>query len=59
MSCQTKPKFKKAKLPQIPVYKEIKAEHKKYSPNTRIAKVEKIEKDGIDVALQFKWDYKI
>lgn len=59
MSGETKTKFKKAKLPQIPVYKEIEAEHKKHIPNPRIAKLDQIEKDIVDIALQTKWDYKI
>ena len=54
-----KPKFKKAELPQIPVYKEIEVEHKKHTPNPRIAKLDQIEKDKAEVALQTKWDYKI
>ena len=56
---QTKTNFKKAKLPQILVYKEIKAEHKKYTPNPRITKLDQIEKDSVEVALQTEWDYKI
>ena len=59
MSDQPKTKFKKAKLPQIPIYKEIEARHKKYTPNPRIAKLDQIEKDRVDVALQIEWDYKI
>ena len=56
---QTKTKFKKAKLPQIPIYKEIEAKHKKYTPNPRISKLDQIEKDGVHIALQTDWDYKI
>ena len=59
MSGHPKTKFKKAKLPQIPAYQEIEAEHKKHSPNPRIAKLDQIEKDGAEVALQTEWDYKI
>ena len=59
MSGHSKKEFKKAKLPQIPVYKEIEAEHKKHTPNPRIAKLDQIEKDGVEVALQTEWDYKI
>ena len=54
-----KTKFKKAKLHQIPTYKEIKAEHKKHTPNPRIVTLDQIEKDGVEVALQTEWDYKI
>ena len=56
---QPKTKFKKAKLPQIPVYEEIEAKHKKYTPNPRITKLDQIEKDDVDIALQIEWDYKI
>ena len=59
MSGHPKIKFKKAKLPQILVYKEIEAEQKKYAPNPRIAKLDQIEKDSVEVALQTEWDYKI
>ena len=52
MSGHSKKEFKKAKLPQIPVYKEIEAKHKKHTPNPRIAKLDQIEKDGAEVALQ-------
>ena len=45
---QTKPKFKKAKLSQILVYKEIEAEQKKHTPNPRIAKLDQIKKDGVE-----------
>ena len=59
MSSQTKTKFKNAKLPQILVYKEIEAEHKNYTPNQRITKLDQIEKDDAESALQTEWDYKI
>ena len=59
MSNHPETKFKKAKLPQIPVYKEIETERKKNTPNPRIAKLEQIEKDGAELALQTEWDYKI
>ena len=59
MSGHPKTKFKKAKLPQIPAYQEIKAEHKKHTPNPRIAKLDQVEKDRAEVALQTEWDYKI
>ena len=58
MSGQTKTKFKKDKLPQILVYKEIE-EQKKYTPNPRITKLDQVEKNGVDIRLQIKWDYKI
>ena len=59
MSGHPNTKFKKAKLPQIPSYQEIEEEHKKHTPNPRIAKLDQIEKDGAEVALQTEWDYKI
>ena len=59
MSSHPKTKFKKAKLPQIPVYKEIEAERKKNTPNPRVAKLDQIEKAGAELALQTEWDYKI
>ena len=59
MSGHPKTKFKRAKLPQMPVYQEIKVEHKKHTPNLRIAKLDWIEKDKAEVALQTEWDYKI
>ena len=59
MSSQPKTKLKKVKLPKIPVYKEIEVEQKKYNPNLKITKLDQIEKDGADKALQTKWDYKI
>ena len=59
MSSQTKTKFKKAKLPQIPIYKELELQHKKYTPNPRITKLDQVEKDGADIALQTEWDYKL
>ena len=59
MSSHPRAKFKKAKLPQILVYKEIEAERKKNTPNPRIAKLDQIEKDGAELALQTEWDYKI
>ena len=59
MSGHPKTMFKKAKLPQIPIYKEIDEEHKKHTPNPRIAKLDQIEKDRVEVALQTEWDYKI
>ena len=59
MSSQPKTKLKKVKLPKIPVYKEIEAEKKKRTPNPRISKLDQIEKDGADIALQIEWDYKI
>ena len=52
MSGHPKTKFKKAKLSQIPVYKEIEAEQKKNTPNLRISKLYQIEKDSAEVTLQ-------
>ena len=59
MSGHPKTKFKKAKLPQIPIYREIEAEQKKNTPNPRISQLDQIEKDGAEIALQTEWDYKI
>ena len=59
MSGHPKSKFKKVKLPQIPAYQEIEAEHKKHTPNPRISKLDQIEKDRVEVALQIEWYYKI
>lgn len=59
MSGHPKTKFNKAKLPQIPVYKEIEAARKKNTPNPRIAKLDQVEKDGFELALQTEWDYKV
>ena len=59
MSGHPKTQFKKAKLPQISTYQEIKAKHKKHTPNPRIAKLDQIEKDRAKVALQIEWYYKI
>ena len=59
MSSHPGTKFKKAKLPQILVYKEIETKRKKNTPNLRIAKLDQIEKNGAKLALQTKWDYKI
>ena len=55
----TKNKLKNAKFPQIPVYKEIETEWKRHTPDTRIAKLDEIEKDNAKIALQTMWDYKI
>ena len=59
MQGQTKTKFKKAKLPQIPIYKEIEVEHKNHTPNPRIPKLDQIERDDADIASKTEWDYKI
>ena len=59
MSGHPTTKFKKAKLPQIPAYKEIEAKHKKHTPNPRISKLDQIKKEKSKVALQTEWDYKI
>jgi len=52
MSKQPKPKFKKVKLKQPAIYREIEEEHKKYTPNPRLSKLENFEKEGIEVVLQ-------
>ena len=44
---QPKNKLKKVKLPQTIVYREIEAEHKKYTPNPRLTKLDQIEKEGV------------
>ena len=56
MSEQNKPKFHKAKLqPSLP-YHEREAKHKKNAPNPCIAKLDIIEKEGVEIALQIEWD---
>ena len=54
-----KPKFNKVKIKPSQTYRELEAHHKKNTPNPRIAKLDQIEKDGVEVALQTEWDYKI
>ena len=56
---ETKPKFLKAKLQPSLAYRERGAERKKKAPNPRIAKLDLIEKEGIEIALQTKWDQKV
>ena len=59
MSEQNKPKFLKAKLqPSFP-YHEREVEHKKNAPNSHIAKLDLIEKEGVETTLQIEWDQKV
>ena len=54
-----KPKFSKVKIqPSLP-YREREAKHKKNAPNPRIAKLDQIEREGVEVALQTEWDQKV
>ena len=48
MSDQTKPKFIKAKLQPSLAYREWDAKRKKNAPNPHIAKLDLIEKEGIE-----------
>lgn len=59
MSKQSKPKFKKVKLKPSLTYREIEADCKKKVPNARIAKLDQIEKEGIEKILQVEWECKI
>ena len=59
MSKENKPKFHKVKIqPSLP-YREREDEHKKNAPNPRIAKLDQIEREGVEVALQIEWDQKV
>ena len=59
MSKENKPKFHKVKLqPSLP-YREREAEHKKDAPNPCLAKLDQIEKEGVEVALQTEWNQKV
>ena len=59
MSEENKPKFHKVKIqPSLP-YHEREAEHKKNAPNPHLAKLDQIEKEGVEVALQTEWDQKV
>ena len=55
MSEQNKPKFLKAKLQPSLAYHEREAECKKKTPNPRISKLDLIEKEGVETALQIEW----
>ena len=59
MSVQTKPKFLKTKLQPSLAYPEREAECKKNAPNPRIAKLDLIKKDGVEITLQTEWDQKV
>ena len=59
MSEKMKPKFTKVKLQPSLAYHEHEAKHKKNTPNPQIAKLDQIEKEGIEATLQTKWDIKI
>ena len=54
MSEENKPKFHKVKIQPSLAYHEREAERKKYTPNPRIAKLDQIEKEGVEVALQIE-----
>ena len=53
---QTKPKFIKVKLQPSLAYHEREVESKENTPNPHIAKLDLIEKEGIEIALQIEWD---
>ena len=59
MSEENKPTFHKVKIQPSLAYREREAERKKNAPNPWIAKLEQIEKEGVEVALQTKWDQKV
>lgn len=59
MSYQPKPKFKKVKLKKASIYIEIDAKCKKHTPDPRLDKLDRIEKEGIEVALKTNWDQNI
>ena len=59
MTEQNKPKFLKAKLQPSLAYHEIEVEFKQNAPNPRIAKLDQIEKEGVEIALQTEWDQKV
>ena len=59
MSEQNKPKFLKAKLQPSLAYHEREVEHKKNAPNPHIAKLDQIEKEGVETTLQIEWDQKV
>ena len=56
---KTKPKFIKARIQTSLAYCEWEAEHKKNTPNPCIAKLDQIEKEGIETTLQIEWDQKV
>ena len=59
MSEENKPKFHKVKIqPSLP-YREREVERKKNAPNPRLAELDQIEKEGVEVALQTEWDQKV
>ena len=59
MLAQNKPKLLKAKLQPSLAYHEREAECKKNAPNPCISKLDQIEKEGVEVALQTEWDQKV
>ena len=54
MSKQNKPKFLKAKLQPSLAYHEREAKRKKNAPNPHIAKLDLIEKEGVETTLQIE-----
>ena len=52
MSKKSEPKFKNVKLKSLPVHREIEVEHHKVASNPRTAKLDWIEKEGIENVLQ-------
>ena len=59
MSKENKPKFHKVKIQPSLLYREREAECKKKAPNPCISKLDQIEKEGFEVALQTEWDQKV
>ena len=59
MSEENKSKFHKVKIqPSLP-YREREAECKKNTTNPHLAKLDRTEKEGVEVALQTEWDQKV
>ena len=56
---ENKPNFQKVKIqPSLP-YHEREAKRKKNAPNPHLTKLDQIEKEGAEVALQTEWDQKV
>ena len=56
---QPKPKFTKVKIQPSLAYQERKAKCKKNTPNTIIAKLDQIEREGVETTLEIKWNQKV
>ena len=56
---QNKPKFLREKLQPSLAYPKRESNHKKNAPNPQISKLDLIEKEGVETALQIEWDQKV